>query len=209
MPDPGALVLPALYVLTAALIVAVAITQAGAIPYYAVTYPLPTVLVLGIPLAAWALGNYPLIVLLHVLGAVLFVGAHGASVYVAFQLPSETDPKKAEALLLLSATALDWLHASLAFMVATGVAAGFAGNWWGEPWIWLSLDVLLVVTAYMYVAASSPAYTVARHALLDEGGPGWDEATRQLVDRRRALRLMVTGSAALVAIVALMVLKPG
>jgi hypothetical protein len=67
----------------------------------------------------------------------------------------------------------------------------------------------LAITAYMYRAASAPRYTPARHALIDEGGPGWDDATRALVDRGRALRLMVTGMAALVAIIALMVLKPG
>jgi len=209
MPEPGDLILPALYVVTGALAIAVAITQADAIPHYLTTYWKASLVVLGVPLAAFALGNYQLIVLLHVLGALFFVGAHAASVYVAFALPDETDPKKAEALLLLSGGALDWMHASLAFLLATGVAAGFAGGWWGEPWLWLSLDVLLAITAYMYVAGSSPAYRAARRALLDEDGPGWDEATRKLVDRGRALRLMGTGVAALVAITALMVLKPG
>lgn len=209
MSEAGALVLPALYLLTAALVVAVAIAQSGAIPYYIVTYPLQTAVVLGVPLVAWVLGSHEFIVLLHVFGAMFFVGAHATSVYVAFALPSEADRKKAEALLLLSGSALDWLHASLGFLVATGVAAGFAGRWWGEAWIWLSLDILLAITAYMYVAASSPAYTVARDALVDHDGPGWDEATRKLVDRRRALRLMWSGTAALTAIVALMILKPG
>jgi len=208
MPDLDALILPALYVLTAVLVVAVVVTQAGAFPYYVRTYWVATIVVFGIPVVAYAIGSYQLMVLLHVIGALFFVGAHSASVYVAFALPGETDAKKAEALLLLSAGALDWLHASLAFLLATGVAAAFAGGWWGEPWLWLSLDLLLAITAYMY-RASAPAYTPARHALLDEGGPGWDDATRNLVDRGRAVRLMVTGSAALVAITALMIVKPG
>jgi hypothetical protein len=67
---------------------------------------------------------------------------------------------------------------------------------------------LLLITAYMYGSAPR-AYHPARHSLIDEGAPGWDGAARKLVDRRRAMSLMVSGIAALLAIVALMVLKPG
>jgi hypothetical protein len=209
MPDLADLVLPALYALTAVLVVAVLITQGGAIPYYLRTFWKAALVIVAVPAIAFALGNYQLLVLLHVLGAFLFVGAHAVSVYVAFQLPQETDAKRAEGLLMLSAQSLDGMHAGLAFLFATGIATAFAGSWWGAPWLWLSLDMLLAITAYMYRAASSPGYTPARHALIDEGGPGWTDATRALVDRGRALRLMVTGMAALVAIIALMVLKPG
>lgn len=208
MPDLGSLTLPALYVLTAALIVAVAITQGGAIPYYLTAWPRATVVILAIPLVAWALQSYPLLVLIHIVGAFVFVGAHAVSVFVAFQVPKETEGVRAEALLLLSAESLGWLHAGLALLIISGVAAGFVGRWWNQPWIWLSLDLLLVITAYMY-ATAPPAYHPARHSLMDEGGAGWDAAARKLVDRRRAMSLMVTGTAALLAIVALMVLKPG
>lgn len=208
MPELGSLTLPVLYVLTAALIVAVAITQAGAIPYYLTAWPRATVVVLAIPLLAWALQSYPMLVLIHILGAFVFVGAHAVSVFVAFQVPRETERARAETLLLLSASSLGWLHAGLALLIVAGVAAGFVGQWWDEPWIWLSLDLLLLITAYMYGTAPS-AYHPARHSLIDEGAPGWDAAARKLVDRRRAMSLMVTGTAALLAIVALMVLKPG
>ncbi|MDP9250743.1 MAG: DUF2269 family protein [Chloroflexota bacterium] len=208
MPELGSLTLPALYALTAALVVAIAITQDGAIPHYLTAWPRATIVVLAIPLIAWALQSYPVLVLIHILGAFVFVGAHAVSVFVAFQVPKETEGTRAEALLLLSASSLGWLHAGLALLIVAGVAAGFVGQWWDRPWIWLSLDLLLAVAAYMYATAPA-AYHPARHSLIDEGAPGWDAAARKLVDRRRAMWLMVTGMAALLAIVVLMVLKPG
>lgn len=207
MPDLSPFVLPALYVGTAALTVAVAFTQAGAIPYFLTVSPVATLLVIGTPIAAGLLGAYPFLIFIHIIGAFVFVGAHAVSVYVAFQVPSVTDGAKAEALLMLSGQAVDGLHAGLGLLIVSGIAAGFVGGWWDRPWIWLSLDLLLAITAYMYVSVSK-VYTPARHALVDEGGPGWDENTRLLVSRRKALELMVTGSAALLVIVALMVVKP-
>lgn len=207
MPDLGSLALPVLYVLTAILVVAVLYAQSGAIPYYLTAAPLITLLVLAPPIVAWALGAHQLLVFLHVIGALIFVGSHAVSVYVAFVVPSEADGTKAEALLLLSGQALDGLHAGLGLLLVSGIAAGFLGEYWGQTWLWLSLDLLLAITAYMYVAVAK-VYTPARHALVDEGGPGWDDATRILVSRRKALQLMGTGSLALVAIVALMVFKP-
>jgi hypothetical protein len=208
MPELGSLTLPALYVLTAVLIVAVAITQDGAIPYYLTAWPRATVVVLAIPLIAWALQSHPVLVLIHIVGAFVFVGAHAVSVFVAFQVPKETEGPRAEALLLLSASSLGWLHAGLALLIVAGVAAGFVGQWWDRAWIWLSLDLLLAIAAYMYATAPR-AYHPARHSLVDEGAPGWDAAARALVDRHRAMSLMVSGTAALLAILALMVLKPG
>ncbi|HJT63542.1 MAG TPA: hypothetical protein VJ839_02095, partial [Candidatus Limnocylindria bacterium] len=165
MPDLGPYVLPALYVLTAALVLAVAFTQAGAIRYFLTVSPVATLLVIGTPIAAGLLGAYPFLVFLHIIGAFIFVGAHAVSVYVAFQVPSVTDGAKAEALLMLSGQAVDGLHAGLGLLVASGIVAGFVGHWWGQPWIWLSLDLLFAITAYMYVSVSK-AYTPARHALV-------------------------------------------
>jgi hypothetical protein len=200
--------LPALYVLTAALIVAVAITQDGAIPFILTVAPRVTAVVLGLPLVAWAVQSYQLLVLIHILGAFVFVGSHAASVWVAFRLPKESERERAETLLLLSDSSLGWLHAGLALLIVSGVAAGFVGRWWDRPWIWLALDLLLAITAYMYYTAPR-SYHPARSSLIDEGGAGWDAAARKLVDRRRAISMMLTGTAALLAIVALMVLKPG
>jgi len=209
MPDLGPLVMPALYLVTAVLVVAVIWAGDGAFPYYLTVRPVVTVVVLGIPLLAWALQNHQLLVLIHVSGAFLFVGGHAASALVAFQLPVETDGARAQALLALSSRSLDWLHIGLAVLILSGIAAGFVGHWWDRPWIWLSLDLLLAISAYMYAGNRSKAYSGARNRL-DAGGPtAWDAEVRGMVDRRQAVLFMVTGTAALVAITALMIVKPG
>jgi hypothetical protein len=209
MPDVGPLVMPALYVLTALLVIAVIWAGDGVFAYYLTVRPVYTIIVLGIPLVAWALQSYQLLVLIHISGAFLFVGGHAVSALVAFQLPGETDGARAQALLALSYRSLDWLHIGLAVLILSGVTAGFVGQWWDRPWIWLALDLLLAITAYMYAGNRSKAYSGARNRLEDGGAAAWDADVRGMVDRRQAMTFLVTGTAALVAITVLMVFKPG
>lgn len=209
MPDVGPLVMPALYVLTALLVIAVIWAGDGVFAYYLTVRPVYTIIVLGIPLVAWALQSYQLLVLIHISGAFLFVGGHAVSALVAFQLPGETDGARAQALLALSYRSLDWLHIGLAVLILSGVAAGFVGQWWDRPWIWLALDLLLAISAYMYAGNRSKAYSGARNRLEDGGAAAWDAEVRGMVDRRQAVIFLVTGTAALVAITVLMVFKPG
>ncbi len=208
MPDVGSLVMPALYVLTAVLVVAVIWAGDGVFAYYLTVRPLYTVVVLGIPLVAWALQNPQLLVFVHISGAFIFVGGHAASALVAFQLPGETDGARAHALLELSSRSLDWLHIGLAVLILSGIAAGFVGHWWDRPWIWLSLDLLLAISAYMY-AANRSTYSGARNRLVEAGAAAWDAEVQGMVDRRQAMLFLVTGMAALAAIIALMIFKPG
>jgi hypothetical protein len=209
MPDLGPLVMPALYVLTAVLVVAVLWAGDGVFPYYLTARPLYTIIVLGVPLVAWALQNPQLLVFVHVGGAFVFVGGHAVSTLVAFQLPGETDGARAQALLALSYRSLDWLHVGLAVLILSGVAAGFVGHWWDRPWIWLALDLLLAISAYMYAGNRSKAYSGARNRLAEGGAVAWDTTAQRMVNRRQAMLFLVTGMAALVAITALMIFKPG
>lgn len=209
MPEVGPLVMPALYLLTAVLLVAVIVSGDGVFPYYLTVKPVFTILVLGVPLMAWALQNQQLLVLIHISGAFIFVGGHAVSALVAFQLPDETDGARAQALLTLSSRAVDWLHIGLAVLILSGVAAGFVGHWWHRPWMWLAIDLLLAISAYMYVGNSSKGYSGARSRLADGGAAGWDAEVQGMVDRRQAMLFLVTGTAAIVAITVLMVFKPG
>ncbi len=102
MFDAGLLVMPALYVLTAVLVIAVIWAGDGVFLHYLTVRPLYTVAVLGVPLLAWALQSQQFLVLIHISGAFLFVGSHAVSALVAFQLPGETDGARAQALLELS-----------------------------------------------------------------------------------------------------------
>ncbi|MGH2462347.1 MAG: hypothetical protein ACRDFZ_01820 [Candidatus Limnocylindria bacterium] len=209
MPEVGPLVMPALYVLTAALVIAVLWAGDGVFLYYLTVRPAYTVVVLGVPLLAWALQNHQLLMLVHIGGAFIFVGGHAASALVAFQLPGETDGARAQALLTLSYRSLDWMHIGLAVLILSGIAAGFVGQFWGRPWIWLALDLLLAISAFMYAGNRSKAYSGARNRLEAGGTAAWDAEARAMVDRRQAMVFMVTGMVALVAITALMIFKPG
>jgi len=209
MPEVGPLVMPALYLLTAVLMVALIVAGDGAFQYYLTVKPVLTIIVLGVPLMAWALQNQQLLVLIHVSGAFIFVGGHAVSALVAFQLHGETDGARAHALLTLSSRAVDWLHIGLAVLIISGVAAGFVGHWWDRPWMWLAIDLLLAISAYMYAANNSKAYSGARSRLSDGGAAAWDAEVQSMVDRRQAMLFLVTGTAAIVAITVLMVFKPG
>jgi hypothetical protein len=206
--EVGPLVMPALYLLTVMLLVALVVIGDGVFVHYLTVKPVFTIVVLGVPLLAWALQSQQLLVLIHISGAFIFVGGHAVSALVAFQLPGETDGARAQALLALSNRSVDWLHIGLAVLILSGVAAGFVGRWWDRPWIWLALDLLLAISAYMY-AASGEAYGGARRRLEDGGAAAWTTDVRKMVDRRQAMLFMVTGTAAIVAITVLMVFKPG
>jgi len=205
------LVVPALWVLTAVLVGAVLWTGDGVFRYFLTVKPLVTVVVLGVPLLAWALQSHPLLMLIHISGAFLFVGGHAVSALVAFRLTTETDGARAESLLDLSGYGIVWLHIGLAVLILSGIAAGFVEQSWDQVWIWLAIDVLLAISAYMYWGNSGGrGYNAVRKRLEEGGTAAWDEPeTRRLVDRAQALRLTLTGTAALLAITALMVFQPG
>jgi hypothetical protein len=110
----------------------------------------------------------------------------------------------------LSGHGINWLHIGLAVLILSGVAAGFVGDWWDQAWIWLAIDLLLAISAYMYWGNShGMGYNGVRARLREGGTAAWDDPeTRRLVDRRQAKRYFLTGTVALVAITALMVFRP-
>jgi len=91
------------------------------------------------------------IVLIHVLGVLLFVLAHGVSVAVLLRMRTERDPTALRTLLDLSRRSLVWASIGLIIWFLGGIAAGFSGNWWtsGRYWIWASLVIAVVITGLM------------------------------------------------------------
>ncbi len=92
-----------------------------------------------------------LIVLIHVLGVLLFVLAHGVSVAVLLRLRSERDPAALRTLLDLSRRSVNVMSIGLAIWFLGGILAGFSGNWWtsGRWWIWVSLVIAIVLIGLM------------------------------------------------------------
>jgi hypothetical protein len=86
---------------------------------------------------------------LHVVGAFLFVAGHGVSMAVAFRLRGERDGGRMLALLDLSAWSLNVATVGLLALLIAGIVDGVVGGYFGRAWIWLSLVLLIVISALM------------------------------------------------------------
>jgi hypothetical protein len=159
---------------------------------------------------------HPWLVLAHVLGAFTFVLAHGVSMFVALRVRNEPDHARVAALLDLSRSAVSIAAFAVLFLLITGVAAGFVGDWWGQRWIWASIVILVVLWGYMSFRGTRYLDQV-RHAvgsvgLYDKKGtpppPADPAAAATLLASARAMELATVGGIGLVAILYLMVLKP-
>ena len=156
------------------------------------------------------------LVFAHVLGAFTFVLAHGVSIFVAFRLRSERDHVRVGALLDLSRSAVTVAAIAVAFLLATGIIAGFAGDWWGQKWIWTSIAILVLLWAYMSFRGTrfldALRHAVGSVGIYDKKGteppPADPAAAAALLASSRAVELAAVGGIGLVLILYLMVFKP-
>jgi hypothetical protein len=158
---------------------------------------------------------YPWLVFLHIFGGFLFALGHGTSVVVSFKVRGERDRARIAALLEVSQVSTAVMYVGLVVLLAGGIAAGIAGQWFGQLWLWVAIALFVVVIVAMYSVAS-PYYGQLRGAL---GQPGYqpkgappqplsDAALVALLDSRRPEVLAVIGFVGLALIVWLMVFKP-
>jgi hypothetical protein len=155
---------------------------------------------------------YQWIVLVHIIGVVGFLMAHGVSLFVAFRVQREKDIHAIRALLGLSASASMASMISLLLLLIGGIAGGFVGHWWSQGWIWVSLAVFVLIWISMSVF-TGPAFRRARIAAGFTGPTRIDESIIsedlpvRLVELRPWLPTLI-GGIGLVVILGLMVLKP-
>lgn len=97
-------------------------------------------------------------VFLHVLGVFVFLLAHGVSAAVLFRVRAERDPVALRSLLALSEAAMIGMGVGFLVLLATGILAGFSGNYWtsGRLWLWASVAVFVVVVLLMTPLARFP-----------------------------------------------------
>lgn len=159
---------------------------------------------------------YGLMVFLHVLGAFVFVLAHGASMLVAFRLRAEREPARVAALLELSSLGINVMYVGLSLLLLAGVVAGFMGNHWGRAWIWLAIGILVAVSVAMYALGTTfyARLRVAAGAKVPEqlaaryDPPPTAADLERMLASNRPLILAAIGGIGLVLIVWLMVAKP-
>lgn len=154
-------------------------------------------------------------VLLHLIGLVLFVACHGVSMFVAFRIRSQREPRAIAAALEASSMAIGPMYIGMLLLIVGGLGAAAGANLWFEPWIIASAVVLVLVIGAMYGIAS-PYYIRVRQAVGApvRGEPGGEptvspEELATLLDTRRPEALLITGGLGIVILLWLMVLKPG
>ncbi len=162
---------------------------------------------------------YPWFLFLHILFAVMFFFAHGASLAVAFRLPVERDPKAREALLAITGITIAPMFGGFFGMGVFGVALGVIDSSWKQGWWWLSIILMLGVFVWM-MWYSRKFYSPIRKALgvmyisgfANENPASRIYAGREEVDRLIALtnpRLLIWVSFIITALVLyLMTFKP-
>lgn len=89
------------------------------------------------------------LVFLHILGAITFFLAHGASAAMAFQVRKETDFNRIRALLDLSGSTIGLMVISFVVMGLSGIILPFLFHIWNKGYIWASIVLMLVTFIYM------------------------------------------------------------
>ncbi len=153
---------------------------------------------------------YQWFVFTHLVGLILFVFAHGASAFVTFQIRTLRDPAVVSGYLTLSQQAVSAAYVGLLLLLVGGAGAATVNGLWAQPWIWMSVLVLIVVVATMY-AVGSRYYMKLRQLLAGKDGepPVTPEALAGYLDSRVPDILGGVGALGLLVLIGLMALKPG
>lgn len=91
----------------------------------------------------------PWLLFLHILSALTFFLAHGASVAMAFKIRVETDFVRIRAMLDLSVSTFMTMVVSFLVMGLTGLTMPFILKLWGKGWVWVSVVLMVIVTVQM------------------------------------------------------------
>jgi hypothetical protein len=154
---------------------------------------------------------YTWLVVLHLVGLLVFVAAHGVSGWIAFRVRGERDRRIIEALLGMSLMAARAAYVGLLLLGLGGLGAAWDAGLLLAPWVVWSYIVVVIVLVAMY-AVASPYYMGIRQQLEPKPGKGEPISDADLVarlDSRRPEILLTVGGVGLLVLVWLMVAKPG
>ena len=160
---------------------------------------------------------YQWLVYFHVIGVFGFLLAHGTSASVAFRLRGERNAARISALLDLSSSSLSVMYGSIVLLLITGVAAGFAGNWWGRGWIWTAIGLLIAILVAMFFMGTTYYNTIRKAVGMPyfdgkqahpAGDPASSEELARVLEAGNPMRLAGIGGGGLMVLLFLMVFKP-
>ena len=148
---------------------------------------------------------YQALVLTHLLGVVVMAVAHGVSIFAAFRVRRETDPRIVAAILGMSKSAVMVLYLGFLLLAVGGFGAAWQSGVLLAPWAIASYVVLAVVIGVMYTVATG--YYIGLRELANDADvdPG---ALRAAMETRRPEALAVVGISGLLILLWLMVVRP-
>ncbi|MEO6207863.1 MAG: DUF2269 family protein [Candidatus Limnocylindrales bacterium] len=152
---------------------------------------------------------YQVLVFLHLIGVVIFAIAHGVSIFAAFRVRRETDPRIVAAILGMSKSAVLFLYLGLVLMGVGGLGAAWQAGLLLAPWAIASYLVLAIVIGVMYAVATT-YYIHLRELVSADGADAPEpEVLRRALDTRRPEVLTGVGVVGMLVLLWLMVVRPG
>ena len=157
------------------------------------------------------------LIFLHVLAALTFYMAHGASATMAFKVRKETDFARIRAMLDLSNSTMITMGMAFLVMGLTGLILPFMIHIWNRGYIWVSIVLMLFVLIYMAIF-NETSYKELRRLVglpyrkgskeLPAEPPSSPEEVAALLKKTSVTGLVVIGYVIPAIVLWLMVFKP-
>jgi uncharacterized membrane protein len=148
---------------------------------------------------------YQALVFIHLVGVVVMAVAHGVSIFAAFRVRRETDPRVVAAVLGMSKSAVMLLYVGFLLLAIGGFGAAWQAGVLLAPWAIASYVVLAIVVGVMSAVATGYYVRLRELASAEGVDPGALQAA--LVTRRPEV-LAVVGTSGLLILLWLMVVRP-
>lgn len=156
--------------------------------------------------------KYQYWVLIHLAGVLGLLATHGVSMVALYRVRGVApDRDRIADTIAFSSSTTTPMYVALALLLIGGVGAALKGHYLNDPWITISIAVL-VLTVLAMLGLASPYFRKVRAAcaLRPSGVPRVsDEELLELVRSSRAHVITAIGLAGLLVILSLMIFKPG
>jgi cytochrome bd-type quinol oxidase subunit 2 len=150
--------------------------------------------------------------LLHIVGVAAFLAIHGVTMVVMFRLPAVgAHRERLQELITFSRSTNSAMYAALGVLTIGGIGTGITGQYFDDWWLWAAIGILLLTIAFMSTVAKDYfAKIVDACALRPTGVPRKsDEELTELLAGPQMKVVSIAGTVGLLAILYLMVAKPG
>lgn len=94
---------------------------------------------------------YSFVVFLHVLGAFIFLLAHGVSIFIFFFIRRQPSVEQTHILMRIRKAVGPVMMSAFLVMILAGLAAAFMGRWWSRGWTWASVVLMVGIFIAMGV----------------------------------------------------------